>query len=728
MRLWKQFGSLACSLLLACDCSAGETAEFQDRVVKSYWDVRGQVDQLDVSPLWSLDGKHIALVRTREGGERLDIYSVEKKEFISTDIWPKLEKAVREILPEGKKWRHGLRGISDFQVNPEGIILSFKKPLSGWWIYRDAALVQATGFTPPASDPSNGTVKLTAKKSGEVEVKGGVVSFTAPGKPAKQLGKAPEGGHYSGAPRWSPDGQGFILDFVRPGQNRQVTFVESSPKDQVQPKVHTFHYDKPGDKVTLTEPHVFFIDGRQPIFPKPELVQNPFWPQRAKWTQNGGRVEFEYVERGFGRKVIIGLDVETREQTILLEEKDERYIHNGFVAYRYDLPGTNELLWGSDRDGWRHLYLLDAKTYRVKSQLGEGNWHLREVLKVDEEKRQVIFLANGKETDQDPYHLHAYRVDFDGKNLIKLTEGDGTHEVILSPDGSRFIDKCSRVDAPPTWRLRSSLDGSLISELAACEIKSEFRLPERFHCKDRNGEFDIWGVIHYPANFDPSKKYPVLEQIYAGPHGAFVPKSFHPWHGAASEHADFGFVVVQIDGLGTAYRDPKFSKFAYKNLVDSGFPDRIKWMKEAAKTRPWMDVERVGIYGGSAGGQSTVAGLLHHGDFYLAGVADCGCHDNRMDKIWWNEQWMDWPVGPHYEQQSNVTNAHKLKGKLMLTVGELDRNVDPASTMQVADALIKADKDFELIILTGRGHGAGETSYARRRRLDFFKQHLGEPK
>jgi dipeptidyl aminopeptidase/acylaminoacyl peptidase len=176
--------------------------------------------------------------------------------------------------------------------------------------------------------------------------------------------------------------------------------------------------------------------------------------------------------------------------------------------------------------------------------------------------------------------------------------------------------------------------------------------------------------------------------------------------------------------MGTSYRSKAFHDVCWKNLGDSGLPDRILWMEAAAKKYPYMDLTRVGIYGGSAGGQSALRALLAHGDFYRVGVADCGCHDNRMDKIWWNELWMGWPIGPHYEEQSNVTQAHKLQGKLLLTVGELDRNVDPASTMQVIDALIKADKDFDLLVVPGRGHGVGETPYASRRRMDFFVRHL----
>ena len=275
--------------------------------------------------------------------------------------------------------------------------------------------------------------------------------------------------------------------------------------------------------------------------------------------------------------------------------------------------------------------------------------------------------------------------------------------------------------------LRRSSEGSLVCELERANLEALFatgwKYPQRFSAKGRDGTTDIDGVIYRPSNFDAAKKYPVIEEIYAGPQDQFVPKSFGT---QSRQHriAELGFIVVQIDGMGTNWRSKAFHNMCWKNLADSGLPDRIAWLKAAAEKEPAMDLTRVGIYGGSAGGQSALRALLAHGDFYKAAAADCGCHDNRMDKIWWNEQWMGWPIGPHYDEQSNVTHAHRLTGKLLLTVAENDTNVDPASTMQVVNALIKADKDFELVVFPGSNHGAGESAYGVRRRMDFFVRHL----
>jgi dipeptidyl aminopeptidase/acylaminoacyl peptidase len=357
-----------------------------------------------------------------------------------------------------------------------------------------------------------------------------------------------------------------------------------------------------------------------------------------------------------------------------------------------------------------------------------ADWVVKGVEAVDAMSRRIWFRAVGVHSGQDPYHVHFGRVDFDGKNLVWLTTDDGTHEVQWSPDRKYYVDSWSRVDAEPAAVLRRSSDGAAITSLAVADITkleaAGWKAPERFTAKGRDGKTDIWGIIHRPTNFDPKKKYPVIEYIYAGPHDHHVPKAFTPYS-RRQELVELGFIMVQIDGMGTNWRSKAFHDVCWKNLGDAGFPDRIAWIKAAAKAHPEIDLSKgVGIYGGSAGGQNTLGGMLFHREFYTVGVADCGCHDNRMDKIWWNEQWMGWPIGPHYAAQSNVTNAHKLQGKLMLVVGEMDRNVDPACTLQVVNALVKAGKDFDLVFLPGVGHGAAETPYGSRRRQDFFVRHL----
>ena len=295
-----------------------------------------------------------------------------------------------------------------------------------------------------------------------------------------------------------------------------------------------------------------------------------------------------------------------------------------------------------------------------------------------------------------------------------------------------YVDTYSRIDMPPAMELRRTNDSGLVTTLERGEItelvKAGWKPPEVFVAKGRDGTTDIWGIIIRPSRFDPSKKYPVIENIYAGPQGSFVPKSFFAYNQMQSQ-AELGFIVVQIDGMGTSNRSKAFHDVAWKNLGDAGFPDRILWHKAVAAKYPYYDITRVGIYGGSAGGQNALGGLLFHPEFYKAGIAYAGCHDNRMDKIWWNEQWMGWPLGPQYSASSNVDNAYRLQGDLLLVVGELDTNVDPSSTMQVVNQLIRHNKNFDLLVVPGANHPAGRGNdptapYGDHKRFDFFVQHL----
>ena len=529
---------------------------------------------------------------------------------------------------------------------------------------------------------------------------------------------------------WSPDGKFLATLREKPAQQHPVNMVESSPKDQLQPRLKTHDYLKPGDRIAQARPVVFEIEGGRPrIFTvNDEQIPNPWSIENLRWSADSQRLTFQYNQRGHQvfRLMEINAADDGKVRTVV-DETSPTFIDYTNKIFVHPLDATRELIWMSERDGWNHLYLYDDAAGTVKNQITKGPWVVRRVLHVDDAARQVWFMAGGVVAGQDFYYQHLCRVNFDGGGFTVLTQNDGTHVVDFSPDRQFFVDRWSRVDCPPVHELRRSADGSLVCELERANLDALFatgwKYPQRFSAKGRDSSTDIDGVIYRPSNFDVTKKYPVIEEIYAGPHDQYVPKAFGT-QGRQHSIAELGFIVVQIDGMGTNWRSKAFHDVCWKNLGDSGFPDRIAWLKAAAEKEPSMDLTRVGIYGGSAGGQSALRALLAHGDFYKAAAADCGCHDNRMDKIWWNEQWMGWPIGPHYEEQSNVNQAHRLTGKLLLTVAENDTNVDPASTMQVVNALIKADKDFELVVFPGANHGAGESPYGARRRMDFFVRHL----
>ncbi|HTI69027.1 MAG TPA: DPP IV N-terminal domain-containing protein [Candidatus Limnocylindria bacterium] len=522
---------------------------------------------------------------------------------------------------------------------------------------------------------------------------------------------------------WSPDSRKLVAVRTHAGSKRTVYYVESSPKDQLQPKLKSYPYLKPGDDIPIRKPHLFDVETDKEIALDDSLFSNPWSLDDIRWDEKSTRFTFQYNQRGHQVLRILAADATTGQIKPIVNEQSPTFIDYAGKFFVNYADKSNEILWMSERSGWNHLYLYDATTGAVKNPITQGDWVVRSVENVDTEKRQVWFWAGGVRPEQDPYYLHYCRVNFDGGGMTILTEGDGTHSAQIDPTHHYFVDTWSRVDAPPVHELRDAQAGKLILKLEEADISElkarDWRAPERFVAKGRDGTTDIYGVIHRPAKLDPAKKYPILENIYAGPQSAYVPRAFSS-RVRSQSLLDKGFIIVQMDGMGTSERSKKFHDVCWKNLGDAGFPDRILWIKAAAAKYPYMDLDRVGLFGTSAGAQNALGGLLLHGDFYKAGMSDCGCHDNRMDKIWWNELWMGWPVGPHYDEQSNVTLAPKLQGKLLLMVGEADENVDPASTMQVVNALIKADKDFELLVVPGAGHGVVGTPYGRKKMEQFF--------
>jgi len=532
-----------------------------------------------------------------------------------------------------------------------------------------------------------------------------------------------EGNYYAlSDAAWSPDSKKLAVYRVRPGQRRKIPYIESSPEDQVQPKSSFMEYAKPGDALDVPVPVLFDVLARKAFSIDTALFANPYSMSRIAWRKDSRAFTFEYNQRGHRLYRVIEVDALTGSARALIDERSSTFFCYYSKRFVHHADDGRELIWMSERDGWNHLYLYDGLTGLVKNPITHGEWVVRSVAKVDDRKRQIWFAASGMHGGKDPYFVHWFRVNFDGSGLTPLTSNpDVNHALAFADDMSAFIDTYSNPQTPAMSELRRGADFSLVATLERGGV-AQTPVPESFAAKGRDGKTDIWGVIYRPSNFDAAKKYPVLEYIYAGPHDSFVPKTFSPAH-AMQTMAELGFIVVQMDGMGTSNRSKAFHDVCWKNIADAGFPDRILWHKAVAAKYAWYDLARLGIYGHSAGGQSSLGALLFHGDFYKAAASSAGCHDNRMDKISWNEQWMSWPVGPEYVASSNVEQAHKLKGRLLLAVGELDTNVDPASTMQVVNALIKANKTFDLLFLPGRNHG-GWGDYYDRKRADFFVREL----
>src|SRR3984885_2701621 len=528
-----------------------------------------------------------------------------------------------------------------------------------------------------------------------------------------------EGSYYTlRSVAWSPDSKKIAAYHTRPGYDREIMYIESSPADQIQPKHTTIHYQKPGDALDIAYPVLFDVDTKQEIAIDNTLFPNPFSLSTPVWWKDGRGFTFEYNQRGHQAYTIIEVDAKTGHTRPLIAEMTKTFffysnLGPGLSAgrkYRHDVNDGKEIIWASERDGWEHLYLYDGVTGKVKNQITKGSWLVRNVDYVDDAKREIYFEAGGSVPDQDPYFTQAYRINFDGTGLTRMTDANGMHTITFSEDHKYYVDMWQRVDLAPVSQLRRTADQKVVMDLDKGDVSAllaaGFKFPEVFVAKGRDGQADIWGTITRPLNFDPSRKYPVIENIYAGPQGSFVPKTFSPL-APDQALAELGFIVVHIDGMGTSNRSKAFHDVAFKNLGDAGFPDRILWHKAVAAKYPYYDISRVGIFGTSAGGQNSLGGVLFHPEFYKVVVTNSGCHDNRMDKMWWNEQWMGYPIGPQYAASSNVENASRLQGHVLIVAGELDSNVDPASSLQVVNALVKANKHFDMMYIPGQNHGVG---------------------
>ena len=534
------------------------------------------------------------------------------------------------------------------------------------------------------------------------------------------------GCYYSNRIQWSPDGKRIFVCKRVPVAKRYAYYVESSPADQLLPILHKQEYAKPGDALPQHYPVIIDVNTGKKVEADRYQIENQYDLDWMQWTPDSKEVTMEYNQRGHHLYQMLAMNAETGKLRTVVEESSEKFI-NYPRLWRQFVKDGKQLLWMSERDNWNHLYLYDVQKAKVIRQITKGDWFVRGIQRVDEEKGEIYFSASGMNKNEDPYLVHYYKIGMDGKNMVALTPEEGNHSVQYTHDFRYLLDTYSKVDQAPVTVVRDAQTGKLLKTLEKADIstlkKHGWQQPEVFVAKGRDGKTDMWGIIQRPTNFDPNRKYPVIEYIYAGPGDAYTPKSFMAYNWYTTSLAELGFIVVQLDAMGTSYRGKKFEEVCYKNLKDAGFPDRELWIKAAAQKYPYMDADNVGIYGCSAGGQESTTAVLLHGDFYKAAYSACGCHDNRMDKIWWNEQWMSWPVDSSYVECSNVENAHKLERPLMLVVGELDDNVDPSSTYQVVNALIKANKDFELVVVPGAHHTVGE-SFGEHKRYDFFVKNL----
>ena len=689
----------------------------------------------DMAPVWYNNGNFWYSTYTPEGKEYLKSQPGAKK---ATPLFDRAKLAALLEKQAGTKVDVKDLNLGNLRVNNAADTLTFAFNGHNWEYAGKKNKLTDKGAIPPRGKERHWMEVDEEKEWGPVVSPDGKseafvrennvwVRNLADRKERQLTSDGNPGRYYSAWLQWSPDSKFVASAKIRPIEKRYVYYVEAAPKDQFQPVLHKQEYAKPGDEMMHRLPVIINTETGKAVTPTSSTYEPQYALNNLRWDADSKKVTFEFNQRGHKLYQIVEMDALTGEDRPIVDEKADTYVQYE-RKYRYDFGDDKRILWISERDNHGHLYLYDrSKPAAAPVQVTKGDWYVRQVVNVDEANGKLIFTANGVDKDDDPYNIKYYSINLDGSDMKCLTPGKGYHTAYFSPNWEYLVDVVSAPDQAPVASTRKGADGSLIQEISRADIsklkEAGWYPPEVFCAPGRDGKTPIWGIIQRPSNFDPNKKYPIVEYIYQGPHDHFVPKKFSPCHYWLQSMAELGFIVVQVDGMSTAFRSRDFENVCYKNLKDAGLPDHIAWMKAAAKKYPYMDLDRVGIYGCSAGGQESLNAMFMHPDFYKACYSACGCHDNRMDKTWWNELWMGYPVDNAYRECSNIENAHKLKGDLMLVVGELDDNVDPASTMKVADALIKANKEFELVVVPGAHHTMGER-YGDHKRFDFFVRKL----
>ncbi|MCU0880114.1 MAG: DPP IV N-terminal domain-containing protein, partial [Pirellulaceae bacterium] len=596
---------LLCVLASAAVLAQGSKADYErsDDLRRL---VEGKVAKSRVEPRWFADGKKLWYrLDLGAGGREFVLVDAEAGSRQAAFDHAKLAEELAKKL--GKEVEAAKLPIDGIEFVDQGAAVRFPAEGKHWkWTLADGSLAETEAFElpRPAGQPAGRGRRGGQGRGGpppgersnrspdgqwSVEVRDHNLFLRPAGESAAS--ESPEAvqlttdgtaeHYYEGNVRWAPDSSRFV--------------------DQLQPKLHTHDYLKPGDRIAQSKPCLFEIASKKQIPIDDSLFQNPWDISQLRWSADSRRLTLLYNQRGHQVVRLVAIAADTGEAGTIIDETSKTFVDYSSKQFLHYADDSHELIWASERDGWNHLYLYDSRTGDVKNQITRGEWLVRGVDRVDDEARQIWFRACGIYPEQDPYYVHHCRINWDGTGLVVLTAGNGTHEVDYSPNRRYLLDTWSRVDQPPVTELRRTEDGSLVCQLEEADwselLATGWQIPERFVAPGRDGQTPIYGVIFRPTNFDPNKKYPVVEQIYAGPQSAFVPKRFSAYHGPQGM-AELGFIVVQIDGMGTNWRSKAFHDVCWQNLGDSGFPDRIAWLKAAAAKYPQLDLSRVGVYGG----------------------------------------------------------------------------------------------------------------------------------
>ena len=550
---------------------------------------------------------------------------------------------------------------------------------------------------------------------------------------------------------WSPDSK-KIATFQQDQRGASDMYLVTTNVGA--PKLEQWKYPLPGEPIATIQRVVIEIET-----PKVIRLQTPPDPHRSticddvscdggwedvSWSADGRTLGFVSTSRDHKRANLRVADAMTGEVKDIYEETSPTQFEagQGAVNWKY-LPNSNEFIWYTERDGWGHLYLYDLTTKKLKNAITSGDWIVTQIVNVDERNRRIYFNAGGREKGQDPYFSHFYSVGFDGKNLKLLTPEDGNHDITVSPNERYFIDNYSSPALPNVSVLRD-MTGKIVVNLEKTDIArlsaSGWKPPTPLTVKSRDGKWDLYGLMFTPTNLDPKRKYPIIDYIYPGPQGGGVgSRNFSAGRSDHQALAELGFIVVVIDGTCNPLRSKAFHDACYGNMADNTLLDQIEGLKQLAQKYPYMDLDKVGIWGHSGGGFATAAAMFRYPDFFKVGISESGNHDNRNYEDDWGERYIgllttDANGKSNYEDQANQNFAKNLKGKLLLAHGAMDDNVPPYNTYLVVDALVKANKDFDLIIFPNSRHGyannavegiSPQTSYyMMRRRWDYFVKNL----
>jgi dipeptidyl aminopeptidase/acylaminoacyl peptidase len=493
------------------------------------------------------------------------------------------------------------------------------------------------------------------------------------------------------------------------------------------PKLLSYYRASPGDTTIVRLIPVFYEVETGREIQLDQLYSTHTSPVQFRWAEQPDVVYQERMFRGYQQVELHRRHLAKGTEELLYREISSTNIDN----FRSQLiEEWGKALITSERDGWKQLYLLDLRDGALR-RLASGDYYVNEVVHIDKAKRVVLFTASGKEAGRNPYHQHFYRLDVEKDTLQLLTPEDSNHEVWVSPDGRYFVDHLSTLNQPTRTLLRSTTDGKVVLVVSEAEVSGLRALhpnpfPEPFTAIGRDVRTEIYGAIWKPSHFDPNKRYPVIDQSYTGPHTFMFPRSFTSALSRSNQAlAELGFVVITVDGMGTANRSKAFHTVSYKNM-GKNLEDHRLAILQLGRRYTWLDTTRVGIFGHSAGGYDAAHALLEYPDFYKVAVASSADHDFRMEKAWWPEMYMGWPVDSTYHEVSNITMAHKLKGKLLITHGGIDENVNPSATFKLAEALVRANKEFDMLIFPSQRHGyvGHVNTYFTKKKWNYFVEHL----